>query len=113
MALLNEIPSDLQKELDILAGGHVFKNGEIYTFISRNKNWGVLKKTKDNRFEVLLYPFYDSTDYQKKVDLIVAVQYKDKQYSPSRNSYYLYDLDGNLVVQFPNIDSLQFRAYFP
>lgn len=108
MSILKDIPLDLQKELNILAGGHVFKNGEIYTFIAHNKNWGVLKKTKNNQFEIVLHPFYDSTGYEEKVDLIVAVQYKDKKYNAGTNAYYLYDLEGNLVAQFLNVDSMHF-----
>lgn len=108
MSILKDIPLNVQKKLGIFAGGNIFRNGEIYTFIAHNKNWGVLKKTKGNQFEIVLHPFYDSTGYEEKVDLLVAVQYKNKKYNAGTNAYYFYDVDGNLVAQLLNIDLIRF-----
>lgn len=106
MSLLDQIPKQLTSKLRI---EYVQDCGnQFYSFTTTEKFQGILHKTQNQTFQLILPALYDSAHFNAKNNIITAVKYPNHKYSGGKNDYYFYDLKGNLISGFQEIDYINF-----
>ncbi|OQP46283.1 hypothetical protein A4H97_31490 [Niastella yeongjuensis] len=84
---------------------------EVYDSITIYKNsdgkWGVLKRTLDGGYNILVEPVYDLLGFNRVLNYLEAVAYTDDTWQVDGNSFYFFDLNGQLKASVSGVTSVR------
>jgi len=106
MSSLEEIPIEIRTQYEILEV-KPYEEKTLFVFKNKHRKYGVLEK-QSNGFKQLVRPIYESIGYEEIKKVIVALNRNHNEPGPAKRKYDLYNLQGELIQKFLNVDSLQF-----
>lgn len=105
----NKLPEYIQLQYQIVYSEWLFEN--ITMFKNIFEKWGVLRKTKKmglfSTYECIIKPIYNSSGFNKDLELIEVVKYENNEWNKDKNIHAFFDTKGNKIRQFEKGESIK------
>lgn len=105
----NKLPNNIKRKYKIVYSELLCDN--VTMFKNNDEKWGVLSTNKKfglfNFYDFLIKPIYNSVGFNKDLKLIEAVKYENNIWNQDNNTYFYFDLNGNLIWKSEKGESVQ------